>query len=283
MPIDVVALCNDTTGTLISSAYRDPEIRIGSIISTGCNAAYMEECGAISKIKDCAYSSDSLVAINTECGAFDNQRRCLPRTTFDELLDKQSAHPGAQLYEKMVAGMYLGEIIRLVLIQLHNEKALFVGQDISLLQKPYIVDTPFLTTAEDDVSESLTAIRKLLTENLGVDPDPCELKVCRYLVELIGTRAARLYACSTAAICRKRNIERCHVGVDGAVFNCYYLFRSRASQALREILDWPYDASDLITFHEAEDGSGVGAAIIAALALDRDNSGKLKELPGANN
>lgn len=279
LPIDIVALVNDTTGTLIASAYRDPEIKIGSIISTGCNAAYMEQFGRIAKIEGCSLPDDALIAINTECGAFGTKRHLLPRTVYDEALDKQSQHPGSQLYEKMVAGLYLGELLRLALIELHKQHDLFVDQDMTLLQQAHIIDSPFLTTAEEDMSSSLEEIRQLFMDRLGIEPNPCELKVIRYLVEMIGTRAARLYACGIAALCKKRNIERCHVGVDGAVFNRYSAFRSRAAQALREILNWPHDSEDLITFREAEDGSGIGAALIAALAIERGGSGKLKARP----
>lgn len=269
MPVDIVALVNDTTGTLIASAYRDPEIKIGSIISTGCNAAYMESRGAIPKIEASSLSDDALIAINTECGAFGSGKPLLPRTRCDEILDRESQNPGSQIYEKMVAGLYLGELLRLVLIEMHTQKNLFLGQDITRLQQPYVIDTPFLTAVEEDVSASLEQIRELSTARLGLEPNPCERKVIRYLVEMVGTRAARLYACSIAAICKKRNIERCHVGVDGAVFSRYSNFRRRAAQALREILDWPHDSEDLITFREAVEGSAIGAALIAALALER--------------
>ncbi|KAF7174956.1 hypothetical protein CNMCM7691_005424 [Aspergillus felis] len=94
---EVVALINDTVGTLFAAAYGDREAKIGSIASTGCNAAYMEEVGAIPKIQGCGLPSDALIAINTEYGAFDNSRRVLPRTRFDDEIDRTSAHPGQQL------------------------------------------------------------------------------------------------------------------------------------------------------------------------------------------
>lgn len=278
-----MALVNDTTGTLIASAYHDPEVKIGSIISTGCNAAYMEEYGVIPKIEESSLPNDALIAINTEYGAFDNKRHVLPRTTYDETLDKSSPHPGCQIYEKMVAGLYLGELLRLIFLELHFQGALFANLDISNLKQPNVIDTSFLTIAEADVSHSLEMLRSLCIEKLALEPHLCDLKVCRYLVELIGTRAARLYACGIATICKKRGFERCHVGVDGAVFNHYPAFSKRASQALREILDWPSGSEDLVTFHEAEDGSGIGAALIAALAVKRGGSGRLKSRPEKSN
>jgi hexokinase len=41
--IDVLAVLNDTTGTLMSCAYKNPECRIGLIIGTGTNACYVEK------------------------------------------------------------------------------------------------------------------------------------------------------------------------------------------------------------------------------------------------
>ncbi|GAQ03632.1 hexokinase [Aspergillus lentulus] len=271
IPVRVVALINDTVGTLFAAAYGDREAKIGGIASTGCNAAYMEEIGAIPKIQGCGLSSDALVAINTEYGAFDNSRRILPRTRFDDEIDRTSAHPGQQLYEKMVAGPYLGELLQLVMLELHEAELLFVGQDVSCLRQPNAVDASIFPTLEEDIGECMESTRKWLWEKMGLDPAPHELKACRHLAELVGTRAARLYACGIAAICKKRNIESCHVGVDGSIFGHYQNYRKRAAQALRDIFAWPDDLEDPIVFGFYKDGSGVGAALIAALAVERSD------------
>jgi hexokinase len=106
-----------------------------------------------------------------------------------------------------------------------------------------------------------------------------ELELIRRLSELIGTRAARLSACGVAAICKKKGYESCHVGADGSVFNKYPHFKARGAVALREILDWPEKTNpkeeDPIEILAAEDGSGVGAALIAALTLKRVKNGNM--------
>lgn len=78
-----------------------------------------------------------------------------------------------------------------------------------------------------------------------------------------------------AAICKKKGWDSCHVGADGSVFNKYPHFKARGAQALREILDWPKGKKDPIEILPAEDGSGVGAALIAALTLKRVSEGNL--------
>lgn len=119
----------------------------------------------------------------------------------------------------------------------------------------------------------------MFASELGIHATKPELELCRRLSELIGTRAARLSACGVAAICKKKNWSSAHVGADGSVFNKYPHFKARGAQALREILDWPEKKSrrekDPVEILPAEDGSGVGAALIAALTIKRMQDGVL--------
>lgn len=125
----------------------------------------------------------------------------------------------------------------------------------------------------------MSETRDLFQNKIGVTPDHPELELIRRLAELIGTRSARLSACGVAAIATKKDYKTCHVGADGSVFNKYPHFKARGAQALREILDWPEKKNpkdqDPIEILPAEDGSGVGAALIAALTLKRAKEGNL--------
>lgn len=277
LPIRLSALINDTTGTLIASAYTDNTMKIGCIFGTGCNSAYMENCGSVPKIAHYNLPPDMPIAINCEYGAFDNEHVVLPRTPYDIIVDNDSPRPGQQAFEKMIAGLYLGEIFRLVLVDLHENKGckIFHGQDIGKLKTPYRLDSSFLSMIEEDPFENLSETGELFHRELGIRATKPELELCRRLAELIGTRAARLSACGVAAICKKKNIESCHVGADGSVFNKYPHFKARGAVALREILDWPQGKPDPVDIRAAEDGSGVGAALIAALTIKRVKEGNL--------
>ncbi|TVY60732.1 Hexokinase [Lachnellula suecica] len=281
VPIKLTALINDTTGTLIASAYTDTKMKIGCIFGTGCNAAYMENCGSIPKLAHMNLPKDMPMAINCEWGAFDNEHKVLPRTPYDIIVDKDSPRPGQQAFEKMIAGLYLGELFRLVLVDLHDNKDIhiFEGQNIDKLRKAYTLDSSFLSLVEEDPFENLSETGDLFANKLSITPQRPELELIRRLAELIGTRAARLSACGVAAISKKKGYETCHVGADGSVFNKYPHFKQRGAQALREILDWPAKKSakeeDPIEILAAEDGSGVGAALIAALTLKRVKEGNM--------
>ncbi|CAI6335475.1 unnamed protein product [Periconia digitata] len=280
VPIKLTALVNDTTGTMIASAYTDPLMKIGCIFGTGCNAAYMENCGSIPKLAHMNLDPNLPMAINCEYGAFDSEHKVLPRTPFDIIIDKESPRPDQQAFEKMIAGLYLGEIFRLVLLDLHQQPEchMFEGQDVSKLKKAYSLDAGFLAAIEEDPFENLSETQDLVLKTLSLTCTKQELELIRRLAELIGIRAARLSACGVAAICKKKGWTTCHVGADGSVFNKYPHFKVRGAQALKEILDWPEEKGkgkgDPVELFPAEDGSGVGAALIAALTLKRVERGQ---------
>lgn len=125
----------------------------------------------------------------------------------------------------------------------------------------------------------MSETRDLFQNKLSIVAKDAELELIRRLAELIGTRSARLSACGVAAIATKKGYETCHVGADGSVFNKYPHFKARGALALRQILDWPEKKNsrdeDPIEILPAEDGSGVGAALIAALTLKRAQEGNL--------
>jgi hexokinase len=82
-------------------------------------------------------------------GAFDSDlHQHLPRTKFDIHIDEHSNKPGEQAFEKMISGRYLGEIFRLVIMELIDEGVLFLGQNTYKLEAPYSLDTALLSLME---------------------------------------------------------------------------------------------------------------------------------------
>lgn len=271
VPIDVVALINDTTGTLVASMYTDPENKMGLIFGTGCNGAYYDVVKDIPKLEGKMpedIPQDSPMAINCEYGAFDNELLVLPRTKYDDRIDKESPRPGQQSFEKMISGYYLGEVLRLILLDLAENKGLFKNQDLSKLKQSFVMDTSFPAKIEQDPFENLSDVQELFSSELGITVTLPERKVIRRVAELVGERSSRLAVCGIAAICKKRGYTKAHCAADGSVFSKYPGFQKRAAQALRDIFEWE-TKEDPIVIVDAEDGSGAGAAIIAALTQSR--------------
>lgn len=275
LSIHLVALINDTTGAMIASAYEDPETIVGAIFGTGCNGAYMEDVGSIPKL-DTDLPPDTPMAINCEYGAFDNAHQVLPRTPYDILIDQQSPKPGEQAFEKMSAGLYLGEIYRLAVLELFEKNLLFKGQNATKLHARYLLDTAFLSGIENDHSPGMYNTKISFLQTLGFDLNPQELIFSQRLAQMITIRGARLCACGISAICRKKGIKKGHVAADGSVANKHPNFVRRWAAAMAEILDWSKERSeDPITITPAEDGSGIGAAVIAAMTLRRAEEGNM--------
>ncbi|PPJ56244.1 hypothetical protein CBER1_06375 [Cercospora berteroae] len=274
LPIRLVALINDTTGAMIASSYHDSETRIGAIFGTGCNAAYMEDIGSIPKLKGSDLPADGQMAINCEYGAFDNGHHVLPRNKYDLEIDEASPRPGEQIFEKLSAGHYMGEMFRLTIVDLYEQGLVFNGQDGDKIKEPYVLDTGFLSLIGDDNCSDHAETRQAFQKQLSIEISDDELNVVKCLAEVIATRGARLCSCGVAAICRKKGITSGHIAADGSVGNKHPKFKARWAQAMAEVLDWPEDRKeDPITITSAEDGSGIGAAIIAAMTDARAEKG----------
>lgn len=109
----------------------------------------MENCGSIPKLSHLNLDPNIQMAINCEWGAYDNEHRVLPRTPYDVYIDDASPRPGEQAFEKMISGFYIGEIFRLIILDLHNRKYIFPDQDMNTLNTPYSIDASYLSAIEE--------------------------------------------------------------------------------------------------------------------------------------
>jgi len=283
IPVELICVINDTVGAMVASAYTDPATIIGAIFGTGCNAAYMAHVSSISKLppndeRIPQTGKEAKMAINCEYGAFDNRLAVLPRTKYDAQIDAQSPRPGEQAFEKLSAGLYLGEIFRLVLVDLVDRGLLFQSQsdrqsqDYSKLKQEYTLDTGFLSQIEDDTSPSFSTTRDLFADTLGLKPTDVDVEFCRRVAELVAVRGARLCACGVAALCGIEGLDKGNVAADGSVANKHPKFKKRWAKALGEVMGWAEEekeGEERVRITSAEDGSGVGCAIIAAMELER--------------
>lgn len=259
--IDVVALVNDTTGTLMSCAYKKPNCYIAAIVGTGSNACYMESLNEV-EIWDEDRQEPSQVIINCEWGAFgDNGVLDLVRTEYDRIIDVKSVNPGRQIYEKMISGMYMGELVRLAMVKLVREKLLFDGvMAESLLERDRFF-TKYVSEIEEDKGLNST---RLVLEELGVfnaTDEDCEN--VKYLCAVVSTRAANLVAAGLSTLLMKIQKPHVTIGIDGSVYRFHPHFHNRLVEKIRGLI--PEDLKFDVVL--SEDGSGKGAALVAAVAV----------------
>lgn len=264
--IRIAALVNDTVGTLAGGRYSNPDVVAAVILGTGTNAAYVEQANAIPKWEGSLPKSGNMV-INMEWGNFQSSH--LPLSDYDHRLDMESLNPGEQIYEKLISGMYLGEIVRRVLCKMAEEGNLFGDTVPPKLQIPFILKTPDMSAMHEDTSADLKVVGDRLKDVFEV-PRSC-MKTRRVVVDVcdvIATRAARLSAAGIVGILKKlgraaagEKERKSAVAVDGGLFEHYTKFRNCMEGALKEMLGEAYQS---LVIELANDGSGVGAALIAA-------------------
>jgi hexokinase len=91
------------------------------------------------------------VVINTEWGAFgDHGELDFILTKWDRSVDKGSINPGKQIFEKMISGMYMGEVVRQVLVDLVSEDLIFVGHKTEALYQKGRFYTKYVSEVESD-------------------------------------------------------------------------------------------------------------------------------------
>nr|XP_048303773.1 hexokinase-3 isoform X5 [Myodes glareolus] len=156
--LNVVAIVNDTVGTMMSCGYDDPRCEIGLIVGTGTNACYMEELENVTSVP----GNSGHMCINMEWGAFgDDGSLGMFLTSFDDSVDQASINPGKQRFEKMISGMYLGEIVRHILLHLTGLGVLFRGEMTQSLQTKDIFKTKFLSEIESFSKLVSATVQKL--------------------------------------------------------------------------------------------------------------------------
>ncbi len=299
LPVKVAALVNDTVGTLMARSYTSPgktSTLLGAIFGTGTNGAYVEKVTNIHKPIEGEYNkSTGQMVINTEWGSFDNQLNVLPNTPWDAELDKTSVNPGFQIFEKRVSGMFLGEILRLVIVSMlrNPQISLFhdvnsssndwrstttIGPDSGVFQ-PWGLDSSIMSIAAADTTPEHSTLRQELENQLQIyaasNEDAQAFKDVAYA---IGRRAARLSAVAVGAIVLQSgklvtDEDPIDIGVDGSLVEHYPFFRDMIYEALAAIDGIGHDGAKRIRIGIAKDGSGVGAALIALIAAGMEKKG----------
>ncbi|NXQ29202.1 HXK1 protein, partial [Alaudala cheleensis] len=261
--VDVLALVNDTVGTMMTCGYDDQRCEVGLIIGTGTNACYMEEMRHISLVE----GDEGRMCINTEWGAFgDDGALDDLRTEFDRELDLGSLNPGKQLFEKMISSLYLGELVRLILLKMTKEGLLFNGKVSTALLTKGKIEMKHVSAMEK-YKEGLSNTKEILTE-LNLFPSEEDCVAVQHVCTIVSFRSANLCAAALAAILtrlrenKKLLRMRTTVGIDGGLYKTHPKYAQRLHKAVRRLVPM----CD-VRFLLSGEGSGRGAALVTAVAL----------------
>ncbi len=241
--VEPVAVINDTVAVLLSAAYKQEDIYIGSIYATGHNTCYLEPY---------ADSADAPMILNLESGGFSK----LAPNRFDTMLDEASEKPGEQRLEKMASGRYMGDLFSMALALLHDDA-----------QWRYGFTSIDMSGIISDESADLSEVVRIVATRTGSEPDLAECRDIQKLAKTILNRSARLVTATFVGIiwqlAGKGEVKEQHIAVDGSVYEKMPGAKENIMRALSELLG--QDAAKVDTILD-NGGSGLGAAIAAAMA-----------------
>lgn len=151
LDVELSAIVNDSTATLLSEAYINPSTRFGLILGTGVNIAAHLPIPTIGEAKygsrpDSWFDKATHVVVNTELGMFGNG--ALPLTRWDRLLKAAHPRPDFQPLEQLVSGYYIGEMCRHALVEAISTTGIFGGVLPPSLAAPYSLNTETLSVIE---------------------------------------------------------------------------------------------------------------------------------------
>uniref|UniRef100_A0A665UPR9 Hexokinase-2 n=1 Tax=Echeneis naucrates TaxID=173247 RepID=A0A665UPR9_ECHNA len=262
MDVEVLALVNDTVATMMTCGFEDSYCEVGLIIGTGTNACYMEAMRNV----DLVEGDEGRMCVNTEWGGFGDDGALADFITdFDRDVDAASNNPGKQIFEKMVSGMYLGELVRLVVLKMAKKGLLFDGYVSSALRTKGTITTGQVAAMEE-YKNGLTNTKNILT-SLDLNPSADDCVAVQHISTIVSFRSSNLVAAGLAAILMRikenQNLRtlRITVGVDGTVYKTHPQYPKRLHKVVRRLLPECH-----VRFVLSDSGSSIGAAMVTAVA-----------------
>lgn len=304
--VRVDAIVNDSSATLLSHAYIDPKTRMSLILGTGTNVAIHFPVHEIGLTKFGTrppgwFDYAKHVIVNSEMSMFGGG--VLPMTRWDEVLNSTHLRPNYQPLEYMITGRYLGEIVRLIIVEAVETAQLFGGDLPHSMRDAYSFDTSLVAAIEGDASPSLTSSAALLQKEhtFATGPSAEDMRFLRRVCETVSKRSAGYLATAihsmwclrneveaprtaAASIKEDQNVtvvesepqdQSLSIACDGSVINKYPGFRDRCQRYLntltqdtnasKNLLD--ASASPSIRLELAPESAILGAAVAVAVAV----------------
>ncbi|XP_052878194.1 probable hexokinase-like 2 protein isoform X2 [Gossypium arboreum] len=254
---------DDIVGNLAGGRYYDKDCVAAITLGMGTNAAYVDTTQSAPRWHDSLPKKGEIVV----CMEWGNFNTChLPITQYDTSLDAASSNPGHRIFEKMISGMYLGEIVRRVLVRMAQEAALF-GQNVPpKLLIPYLLRSPDMAAMHQDTSEDREVVHEKLKEIFGItNLTTMTRELVAEVCDIVTERGARLAGAGTVAIVKKLGRianRRSVIIMEGGLYEHYRIFRNYLHSGVWEMLG--NELSDNIVVEHSHGGAGTGPLFLAA-------------------
>ncbi|KKO97788.1 hexokinase [Trichoderma harzianum] len=293
--VELKTILNDSSACLLSRAYSHSSTRFGLILGTGVNIAAYLPVSAIGRVKFGErpagwFDEASHVIVNTELGMFGT--KILPLTRWDKQLLKEHPRPDFQPLEYMTSGMYLGEIVRLALVEAIQTTGLLGGIVPPALTELYSLGTEVISLIEGDTTTDLSQAISIFTEKYPSThtPSVVDMSAIKAIASFVSVRSSALIASAVYALWDIRlegdekflstlpessplrskveddiKMEKTTVAFNGSVIEHYPGYLASCQRYINELMEG--NASGLPKFIElvsAKESSLTGAAVALA-------------------
>ena len=302
--IRVAAITNDTVATFASLAYAvkaapNSRVAMGLIVGTGTNATVPMRLENLhpAKRKDLP-NPDAVetVVINTEWTIRGTDKPLIDlniKTPWDLALDASSDAPGFQPFEYMTAGRYLGEIVRLVFLDVAPQES---GVEVPIsLQKKNALPTRFLSEVvarmdQDEITQELESKYPAASSSTAYWT-PGRVALLRSIANAVQLRSSALIAAacigllncvqdiqldditnsrptkSGMACSGQPNVEELVIAYAGGTISQYPRWLETCQTWIDALVEngSKANASKRVVLREALDGGIIGAGVLAGM------------------
>ncbi|KAL0450112.1 UNVERIFIED_CONTAM: putative hexokinase-like 2 protein [Sesamum latifolium] len=259
----VFAVVNDTVGYLAGGRYYSNESVTAVNLSMGTDIAYVELSKQTpNSPKESSRSAEMVVHV--QWGNFSSLN--LPLTEYDTYLDAESKDPGSRVFEKLISGMFLGEIVRRVLLKMAQEAALFGDSLPPKLTTPYLLMSPDVAAMHQDVSEDYQVVGEKLKEIFDINNStPMAREIVSEVCDIVAERGARLVGAGIVGVVKKTGRmanRKSVITIEGGLYEHYRIFRNYLHSCVWEMLG--SELSENVIIEYSHGGSGAGSVFLAA-------------------
>ncbi|CAM8992099.1 unnamed protein product [Rhodiola kirilowii] len=274
LDLQVDSLVDETTGDLAGGRYCSKDAIAAVTLGMHTNVAYVQSAQQTVPISiwDGPMPRSGEMVMNMDWGSFVSSH--LPIGKPDAELDAESFDPACRAFEKLISGMYLGEIVRRVLLKMAQETALFGDCVPEKLHVPDLLRSPDMAAMHQDTSEDRQVVNEKLQEIFGIsNSSPFAREVVADVCDIVAERAARLAGAGVVAIVKKLDRiknKRSVVIVEGGLYEHYRVFRNYVHCSIWEMLG--REVADNVVIEHSLGGSGAGALFMAAASQPADDT-----------
>lgn len=208
-------------------------------------------------------------------------KKAYPTTRWDQIVNSNHLMPDYQPMEYLVAGAYMGELVRLIMLEATKTVGLFGGKMPPSLSTHYTLDARILAAVETDTSSTLATSRSLFHQHHpnAVSPGLSDMYFVQQVTLAVSRRSCAFVAAGIHALASLlEDMEKAHqaipsrvdtitIGCDGSIINKYPGYMDTAQTLLDQIKGLENGSKKRIllekTIEPAVSGAGVAVAMAA--------------------